>query len=71
MIKLTFGQIIKELREEHGFTQSELAKKIDQTQSTISNWEKDKSTPNTFILKKLCDVLEVSADYLIGLTDEY
>lgn len=66
-----FGEKIKTLRKEKGYTQKELAQKIGQAQSTIVYWEQDKQEPTISSLKKLCDLFEVSANYLLGLTDEY
>ena len=67
----TFGEKIKELRKEKGLTQKELAAKIGQAQSTIFYWEQDKQKPDIYSLKKLCDLFDVPADYLIGRIDEY
>ena len=66
-----FGEKIKTLRSEKGYTQKELAQKIGQAQSTVVYWEQNKQEPNISSLKKLCLLFSVSADYLIGLTDEY
>ncbi len=66
-----FGEKIKELRKEKGLTQKMLAEKIGQAQSTIFYWEQNKQEPTISSLKKLCEVFEVSADYLLGATEEY
>lgn len=66
-----FGEKIKELRTERHLTQKQLAEKIGQGQSTIVYWEKNQQEPTISSLKKLCELFEVSADYLLGLTDEY
>ncbi len=66
-----FGEKIKEFRFANGWTQKELAEKIGQAQSTIFYWEQNKQEPTISALKKLCEVFDVSADYLLGLTDGY
>jgi len=66
-----FGEKIKNLRKENGYTQKELAQKIGQAQSTVAYWEQNKQEPNISSLKKLCLLFSVSADYLLDLTDEY
>ncbi len=66
-----FGEKIKELRKEKGWSQKMLALQIEQAQSTIFYWEQNKQEPNISSLKKLCEVFDVSADYLLGLTDGY
>ena len=66
-----FGEKIKNLRKENGYTQKELAQKIGQAQSTVAYWEQNKQEPNISSLKKLCLLFSVSADYFLDLTDEY
>lgn len=62
---------IKQLRKEKGMLQSELATLLNTTNDTISLWELDKRSPDVEDLKKLCLIFNVSADYLLGLTDIY
>ncbi len=64
-----FGEKIKELRLLNNWSQKELAEKINQAQSTIFYWEQNKQEPNITSLKKLCEIFEVEADYLLGLKD--
>ena len=66
-----FGEKIKELRKTKGLTQKTLAEQIGQAQSTIVYWEQNKQEPTISSLRKLCEIFDVSADYLLGLTDEY
>ncbi|MBQ8229325.1 MAG: helix-turn-helix transcriptional regulator [Clostridia bacterium] len=66
---LNLGTKLKELRKEKILTQQELAKSIDLSQSTISCWENGKRTPTVSALIKLCLLFNVSANYLLGLTD--
>ena len=60
---------IKELREDHDLTQSDLAKHVGIDQRTISNYETGKSNPDTYALIKIADYFNVSIDYLVGRTD--
>ena len=48
---------IKELREEKGLSQKELAKELSVTQTTISKWEQDIRNPDiyTIVKIKLCN----------------
>lgn len=62
---------IKELREEKGLTQKELANILDLKQSTVSAWEKEKSLPRGEVLKCLAKLFECSIDYLTGETDDF
>ena len=66
-----FGEKIKELRIAKGYTQKKLAEELGQAQTTIFYWEQNKQEPNISSLKKLCETFEVSADYLLGLTEDY
>ena len=65
-----FGCRLKELRQEKGKTQKELATVLDTTDDSIFSWEKGRSQPSIELIKKICIYFHVSADYLIGLEDE-
>lgn len=65
-----FRERLKEARKEKKLTQEMLAKKINTTKGTISNYENGHSTPSNEILRELADVLDVSVDYLLGRSDE-
>lgn len=61
---------IKELREAAGYSQSQLAKKLDVTRSSVNAWEMGLSTPTTQYVVALAKLFHVSADYLLGLETE-
>ena len=61
---------IEELRIKNGFTQEELAKKINVSRQSISEWEKGNSTPNIDNLILLSKILKTSLDYLITGKEE-
>lgn len=60
---------LKKLREEKGATQKEVADAIGVTISAYSNYEQGIREPSNQILINLCRYFNVSADYLLGLTD--
>lgn len=62
---MTFGEKLTRARKQKGLSQEELAGKLDITRQTISKWELDQSTPELSYLKRLCEILEVSADELL------
>jgi transcriptional regulator with XRE-family HTH domain len=64
-----FSQRIKELRKENGYTQRELATKLELTNSTVCDWETGRSEPDLETLKKIAQLFSVSTDYLLGLSD--
>lgn len=63
------GNRIKKLREEVGWRQEDLAKKLDVGKSTVGEWETGKKTPRPDKLIKLAEIFNTSIDYLLGKTD--
>lgn len=63
---MSFGNILKKLRQDEDLTQEELAKKIDSSRSNIANYENDKNMPSVEILDKLSEIFNCSTDYLLG-----
>lgn len=59
---------IYELRLSFGWTQVQLANKLNITKQTVSNWENDNIQPSIDMLIKLSKIFGVSTDYLLGLT---
>lgn len=60
------GKFITELRKQKGFTQKDLAEKLNVTDKAISRWETGKGLPETSLLKPLADVLGVSVGELLS-----
>lgn len=58
---------IKLLREERGWTQAELARRLSLTRNGVNSWEQGLSTPSPACLVYLAKVFSVSTDYLLGL----
>lgn len=48
---------------------TELAKYCGIAKSNISNWRKGVSVPSLDVFTSVCRFLNVSADYLLGLSD--
>ena len=65
-----FAVRLKELRIEKSYSQSKLAQLLNVDQRTISNWEKAVREPNFDMLIKITLLFDVSADYLLGITDQ-
>ena len=57
---------LKDLREEKGVLQKELAHAINRTRACISSWEQGKTEPSIDDLLKLADFFEVTIDCLVG-----
>lgn len=62
---------IKLLRKQHGYTQDALAKKLNVKQNTISNWESGKTEVDNESIFVLCELFDVTTDYLLGRTDSH
>ena len=61
-----FNENLKTIRQSKGFTQAELAIKINVVRQTISKWEKGLSVPDADTLQKIAEVLEVDVSQLLG-----
>lgn len=66
-MKETFGNRLKELRQEKGIGQIQLAKELNVGKSVISLWELDRCEPTLSNLIKISQFFGVSIDYLAGL----
>lgn len=60
---------IRDLREDHDKTQQEVAEYLGTTQQVYSRYEKGINEIPVRHIIALCKYYNVSADYLLGLTD--
>ena len=58
---------IKALRESRGWTQAELARRMNMTRNGINSWEQGLSMPSPQSLVDLARLFSVSTDYLRGV----
>ena len=65
-----FGNTLKRLRTESGYTQQQLADRLGVTKSVVSYYELQERYPSPDILIKLASIFHVSTDYLLGLQKE-
>ena len=68
-MKTAFGERLKELREEKGIGQVELAKSIRVSNGIISLWENGLREPKLSNLISLAQYFKVSLNFLCGLED--
>lgn len=61
-----FKERLKELRNQAGLTQKEIANKFNTSQQSYAKWENGKTNPSQKSLEKLAEFFNVSIDYLIG-----
>ncbi len=63
------GDRLRQLREQFGYTQTQLAKMVNVSMRSIRNWEAN-AAPGGESLVELAQVFSVSTDYLLGLVDD-
>lgn len=68
-MQVELKQRMKNIRQDNDDTQPDLAEKLHVTWHTIASWEQGKSTPSYEMLVAFCRIYKVSADYLLGLTN--
>ena len=66
-LKYEIGKQIRKFREDRGMSQKELAKKLNISNSRVSNWEQGINRPDVDILIKICQILKVSSDELLNI----
>ena len=63
---MSVQEMIKTLREKHGFSQDQLAGCVMVTRQAVSRWETGETQPNTDTLKLLSKEFDVSINTLLG-----
>ncbi len=66
-----FKDILKDFLEENNLTQVAFAKIIGVKQSQVSEWLKGKAKPGYDIIKRISIAYDISADYFLGLVEDY
>ena len=62
---------LKQLRIEKGLKLKDVAAALNVTIRSVSRYEDGTREPSIEMVVKFCKLYEVSADYLLGLTDGY
>ena len=60
-----FGENLKAMRKAKGYTQEELAIKINVVRQTVSKWEKGLSVPDADMLSQIAEVLDTKVSVLL------
>ena len=71
---MTLAEKIALLRKQKGWSQEELADKMDISRQSVSKWESGQSVPDLDKIIKISDIFAVSTDYLLkeeGETEEF
>ena len=66
MNQIQTGKMIKQLRQEKGYTQKQLAEYIHVSDKAVSKWERELCYPDIFLLTDLSEILGVSIDEMLG-----
>ncbi len=66
-----FQNILKDFLIDKNLTQTEFAKIVGIKQSQVSEWLHGKAKPGYDLLKQICVAFNVSADYFLGIDEEY
>lgn len=65
MEQKTMGKFLAALRKANGYTQKELAEKINVSDKAVSRWERDESAPDISLLPVLAEIFGVTTDELL------
>jgi transcriptional regulator with XRE-family HTH domain len=63
----TLGQRITRLRKERGYSQAELAGRMETIQRLISDYERDKLRPHPDMIARFAQALSVTTDEILGV----
>lgn len=63
---MTFGEKLLDLRKRNGYSQEELAEKLDVSRQAISRWEMGTAIPDSLNVLHLSKLFQVSTDYLLN-----
>jgi transcriptional regulator with XRE-family HTH domain len=64
------GDRLKQLRLQKGLTYQQMAEQLSLGTKQFWRYESGENDPTGDVLRRLAEVFKVSADYLLGLTDE-
>ena len=65
MPKQTTGEFMALLRKANGYTQAEVAEKLNVSNRTLSSWETDRTLPDVLMLPAIADLYKVTVDELL------
>ena len=65
MSKQTMGEFLATLRKANGYTQQEVAEKLNVSNKTMSSWETDRTVPDLLIMPAIADLYGVTVDEIV------
>jgi len=69
VIKTNIGETIRAAREDKDITQTKIAELIPMNRSNYSKIERDTQEPSIYQLRRICQILDLSADRLLKLDE--
>ena len=66
-----FKQILTEFLKENNLNQSEFGRRIGLKPGLVNDWLRGNAKPSYDTLRAMSQAFTVSADYFLGLTDDY
>ncbi len=58
----SIGEKLKDCRRQSHWTQEELAEQLNVTRQAVSNWERDKTLPDVYMLKRIAEIFDMTLD---------
>ena len=65
-IRKVFGERFSEEMKYGKISYAELARRLNVTKASVSMYKHGKALPSLEVFAEICEILEVSADYLLG-----
>ena len=63
---MKFGDKLIKLRKKNGFSQEDLANKLNVSRQSVSKWESNNTYPETDKIVQICNIFNCSMDDLIN-----
>ena len=68
---MNLGRNIKDMRERTGFTQRQVADRLQVTPAAVSKWERNTNEPNIGQVTKMCDMFGCTLAELLEVEEKY
>lgn len=68
---MKFNDSLREIRHSRGMTQKDVYSILQVSPNCYASWEQGRTQPDIGSIKRLCKIFDVSADYLLGIEDEF
>lgn len=66
---MNFNERLSNIRTDRDLKQKDIYEQLNIAQQTYSQYETGQNEPSFATLKNICDILNVSSDYLLGLSN--